>query len=120
MRASIAPAAAGALALAVVPGLGAGRLAPNEIQATFFNGQPFTSSTPSNIRFTMVFTPDGKVARQPLGNAGLKGEGTWKLDKDGFCTTWKGSKPNCFIVSASGDNKWTVLKGTATMAVWSK
>ena len=34
-------------------------LAPNEIQATFFNGQPFTSSTPSNVKFKMVFTADG-------------------------------------------------------------
>jgi hypothetical protein len=106
--------------MAVVPGLAAGRLAPNDIQTTFFNGQPFTSSTPSNIKFKMVFAPDGKVTREPLGNAGLKGEGTWKLDKDGFCTTWKGSKPNCFIVSATGENKWTVMKGTTVMAVWSK
>jgi hypothetical protein len=120
MRATIAGVAAGALATAVVPGLAAGRLAPSEIQATFFNGQSFTSSTPSNIKFTMVFTPDGKVSRQPLGNAGLKGEGTWKLDKDGFCTTWKGSRANCFIVSATGENKWTVMKGPTTMAVWSK
>ena len=120
MRTTIAGIAAGALATAVVPGLAAGRLAPNEIQATFFNGQPFTSSTPSNIKFKMVFTPDGKVLRQPVGNAGLKGEGTWKLDKDGFCTTWKGSKPNCFIVSATGENKWAVMKGPTTMAVWSK
>ena len=98
----------------------AATLSPKEIQGEFFNGQPFTSSTPSNIKFTMVFTPDGKVSRQPLGNAGLKGEGTWKLDKNGFCTTWKGSKANCFIVSATGENKWTVMKGPTTMAVWSK
>ena len=25
------------------------------------------------------------------GQAGVKGEGTWKLSKEGFCTSWKGS-----------------------------
>ena len=53
------------------------------------------------------------------GKSGIKGEGTWKLSKDGFCTTWKGSKANCYTVIASGDNKWSVMKGTAD-AVWSK
>src|SRR5262249_4230300 len=36
---------------------------------------------------------------------GSKGEGTWKLTKDGFCTTWKGSKANCFKILTAGDNK---------------
>jgi hypothetical protein len=120
MRVAIASVATGIFVIGAAPGLAAGRLAPSDIQATFFNGQPFTASTPSNVKFTMVFTPDGKVSRQPLGNAGLKGEGTWKLDKDGFCTTWKGGKPNCFIVSATGENKWSVMKGPTVMAVWSK
>ena len=38
-------------------------LAPAEIQSTFFNGEPFTSSTPQNIKYTMVFTADGKMTR---------------------------------------------------------
>jgi hypothetical protein len=96
------------------------RLAPADIQKTFFNGQTFTSSTPSNIVFKMTFSENGKVVREPTGKSGVKGEGTWKLDKDGFCTTWKNSKPNCFIVMATGDNKWSVMKGPAVVGVWSK
>ena len=90
-----------------------GGLAPNEIQATFFNGQPFTASTP-NIKYKMVFTADGKMTREPAGGAGAKSEGTWKLSKDGFCTTWKGSKANCYRIETAGDNKWSVRKGTTT------
>ncbi len=45
----------------------------------------------------MTFTADGKMKRQPIGS-GNKGEGTWKLSKDGFCSTWKGAKDNCFTV----------------------
>jgi hypothetical protein len=96
------------------------RLAPVDIQKTFFNGQPFTSATPSNITFKMTFSENGTVLREPTGKSGVKGEGTWKLDKDGFCTTWKNSKPNCFVVVATGDNKWSVMKGPAVVGVWSK
>jgi hypothetical protein len=97
----------------------AGKLSPSEIQATFFNGQQFTASTPSNIKFKMTFTADGKMKREPVGN-GYKGEGTWKLSKDGFCTTWNGAKVTCFTVVGTGDNKWSVLKGSTIMATWSK
>ena len=96
------------------------KLAPNEIQAQFFNGQPFTSSTPSNIRFKIVFTPDGKMAREPVGTAGVKGTGTWTLSKEGFCTTWKGSKANCFTLVSAGDKKWSVMKASALVGTWSK
>ena len=72
-------------------------LAPNEIQSTFFTGQAFTASAP-NIKYKMVFTADGKMTREPVGEAGSKSDGTWKLTKDGFCTTWKGSKANCYRI----------------------
>jgi hypothetical protein len=96
------------------------KLAPSDIQSTFFNGQPFTASTMSNLKFKMTFTADGKMKRQPIGT-GAKGEGTWKLSKDGFCTTWNGSTlSNCFTLVSAGDNKWSVLKGSTTLAVWTK
>jgi hypothetical protein len=113
-------------ACALLAGLGmacaapAGKLAPNEVQSTFFNGEPFTSSTPQNIQYKMVFSADGKMTREPLGRAGVKGEGTWKLSKDGFCTTWKNSPQNCFTLLSSGDKKWSVLKGSSIIGTWSK
>src|SRR5436189_410862 len=88
MRALLAGCAVASFSF--LPALAA-MLAPNDIQATFFNGQPFTSASPSNVKFKMVFTSDGKMTRQPAGKAGARGEGTWTLSKDGFCTTWKGS-----------------------------
>jgi hypothetical protein len=120
MRAAIVGIAATALLAAMGTGFAAERLTPSEIQSTFFTGQPFTAATPSNIAFKMVFTPDGKVTREPVGKSGVKGTGTWKLSKDGFCTTWKGSKASCFVVAVRGDNKWSVLKGSTVVAVWTK
>ena len=98
----------------------AGKLAPNDVQTTFFDGQPFTSSTPQNIKYKMVFTADGKMTREPAAKSGAKSEGTWKLTKDGFCTTWKGSKANCYRIESAGENKWLVKKGTASVATWTK
>jgi hypothetical protein len=95
------------------------KLAPNDIQSTFFTGQPFVAATNSNVKFKMTFTPDGKMTRAPAGGGG-RGEGTWKLSKDGFCTTWKNAGANCFTVTSAGDNKWSVLKGSTIMATWSK
>ncbi len=95
------------------------KLAPADIQATFFNGQPFTATTPSSLKFKMTFMADGKMKRQPVGT-GSRGEGTWKLSKDGFCTAWKGAQDHCFTVVSAGANKWSVLKGSTVMATWSK
>jgi len=95
------------------------KMAPNDIQSTFFNGQPFTSSTPANVKFKMTFTPDGKMKREPL-KTGAKGEGTWKLSKDGFCTTWSGNAARCYTLVGAGTNKWSVLSGSTIVAIWSK
>jgi hypothetical protein len=112
---------AGSLALAAaVTTAAAANLEPKDIQTTFFNGQPFTSSTPAGVKFKMIFTPDGMMTREPVGKTGQKGEGTWKLSKDGFCTTWKGSPGNCFRLVTAGDNKWSVLKSTSIVGTWSK
>jgi hypothetical protein len=123
MRADIASvvtaSALGVLLTASAFAAPAAKLSPSDIQATFFNGQPFTASTPSNLKFKMTFTPDGKMKRVPIGT-GSRGEGTWKLSKEGFCTMWKGSKDRCFTVVSAGDNKWSVLQGSTIMATWSK
>jgi hypothetical protein len=121
MRRLIASAAVVLLASTqIVFAAPAGRLQPKDIAATFFDGKPFTASTPANVKYKMVFTADGKMTREPLGKTGGKNEGTWRLNPDGFCTTWKGAKQNCFTVLTSGQNKWSIIAGTQAVAYWSK
>jgi hypothetical protein len=121
MHARIAYVATGALLAGSLSALALTKLTPKEIQDIFFGGQPFTASTPSNIKFKMVFMADGKVTREPISRAaGVKGEGTWKLSKDGFCTSWKGSKPTCYTLVNVEENKWSVVRGATTVATWSK
>ena len=119
-RACVTGVCCAAVALGGITAAAATKLTSAEIKSTFFDGQPFTAATPSGVKFKMVFAADGKVSREPVGRAGAKGEGTWKLDQEGFCTAWKGQKPNCFIVLSSGANKWSVMKSSTLMAVWSK
>jgi hypothetical protein len=99
-------------------------MVPRDIQSTFFTGEPFTATSPSGTKFKMTFTSDGKMTREPVEPSGTKDTGTWKLSANGFCTTWTRSKPNCFIVTAAGENKWSVEKIATTIAtrvaVWSK
>jgi hypothetical protein len=114
----------GGVAIVLIAAMGgahaAGRLAPGEIKNSFFNGQAFTAATPSGVKFKMVYAADGKTTREPVGRAGGKSEGTWTLSKEGFCTSWKGSAPNCYTLVSSGDNRWSVMKGSGLMAVWTK
>lgn len=119
MRLFIAGAAAAAV---LTPAAAAAeqKLTPAEIQATFFNGTQFAAATPSGVKFKMTFSADGKVSRVPSGSGGKKSEGSWKLDDDGYCTTWKGGKSSCFTVVAADKNKWSIMKGPAVIATWSR
>ena len=96
------------------------KLTPAEIQAAFFNGTEFIAATPSGVKFKMTFTADGKAMRVPTGNGGARSEGSWKLNDSGYCTTWKGGKPNCFTVVEADKNKWSIMKGPAVIATWSR
>jgi hypothetical protein len=119
MLARILGVAAVVIVAATGSTLAAGKLAPGEIKAAFFNGQTFTAATPAGVKFKMSYTADGKMTRESVA-AGSKSEGTWTLSKDGFCTTWKGSQPNCYTLVSSGENRWSVMKGSGLMAVWTK
>ena len=46
--------------LAASVAFAAERMAPSDIQATFFNGKPFSASTTSGTQFKMIFTPRRK------------------------------------------------------------
>ena len=113
-----------AMAFGAYPAAAADPMASADIKTTFFNGQPFTATSPSGTKFKMTFTPDGKMTREPLEQTGSKSAGTWKLNAKGFCTAWGHVAPTCFTVLPSGDNKWTVQRTATTIAttvaVWSK
>ena len=93
------------------------KLAPADIQSTFFDGKP-SATTPSSLKFKMTFTADGKMKRQPMVPAtAAKAPGSSRR---------RASAPpgRAARIAASpwpaGDNKWSVLKGSTIMATWSK
>ena len=101
-------------------------LTGDQIKATFFNGKPFVATSTTRQRFTMVFTPDGKATREPLKKVGEHGEktaGTWKVVKEGFCSSCnQGSPATCYrlVPNSLDDAKWSVMKGAVTVASWTK
>ena len=98
----------GSLALAVMLLSASAAFAAECYSSTFFNGKSLVASTTSGTQFKMIFTPDGRMTRQPSGKAGKKSSGTWKLDTSGFCTSWKGAETNCYTVVPSGNDKWPI------------
>ena len=118
MRAVLAGVAGAALLASAA--LAASKLTPKEIATEFFDGKPFTAATTSGTKFKLTFSGDGKVTREPQDKAGQKGEGTWKLSKDGFCTSWREKSSTCYTLVNVDKNKWSVVKGATTVAVWSK
>jgi len=66
MRASLVAVVA---VLAMTTPVVAATLTPNEIQSTFFTGQPFTASA-TNVKYKMVFSADGRYrARRSVPGA---------------------------------------------------
>ncbi len=117
MRASIL--AMSAFSVLISAGSASAAMAPKEIQATLFNGQPIIATTPGRTRYKLIFTPDGKITREKVSKPGPKDEGTWKLSGDGFCTAWKGAGMNCFRLVA-GEKQWSVMVGTTTIGIWTR
>jgi hypothetical protein len=120
----IGPIVVAGLLLSAGAGFAASPMAPSDIQATFFNGQPFTATALTGTKFKMTFTPDGKMTREALQQSGKKNTGTWKLNGKGFCSSWEHARSNCFTVVPIGENKWSVQKIATTIsvsiAVWAK
>jgi len=74
----------------------------------------------TNIKYKMIFSADGKMNASRMRRWWFKRRRHLELTKEGFCTTWKGSQPNCFRILTAGDNKWSVVKGTTVVATWTK
>lgn len=55
------------------------------IKSTWFDGQPIIATGPDGSRYQMVFTPDGKAARTPIGAKKPKTvNGFWRVIAEGL------------------------------------
>ena len=59
------------------------QLSPDAIKATFGTGVPFSSTSPSGARYTLVLKPDGTATRAPKQSKAPT-PGKWRLSKDGY------------------------------------
>ena len=95
----------------------AAALTPKEIQATFATGTPFSSTTPTGTTYTIVLKSDGTASRTPRKSK-VAITGTWRLSKDGYCSTWGKNSENCYKIE-KGTGRYNVLdKSGARVAYW--
>ena len=94
-----------------------------EIKANWFDGRPIVAAGPDGSRYTMVFTPDGKAARTPIGPKKPRTvTGFWRVIAEGYCSRWTGnSREKCFNVRKSPDGNEIVVRfGLQVVATWQR
>lgn len=92
-----------------------------EIKATWFDGKPIIATGPDGSRYQMVFTPDGKASRTPIGPKKPKTvNGFWRVIAEGYCSRWAGNnREKCFNLRKSPDGSETVVRfGLQVAATW--
>jgi hypothetical protein len=93
-------------------------MTPKEIQATFGTGTSFSSSTPTGTTYTIVLNSDGTASRTPRRSK-VAITGTWRVSKDGYCSTWAKSMEKCFKIEKDTD-RYKVLDKSGTVAAYWK
>ena len=97
--------------------MAAAALTPAEIQATFATGTPFSSTTTSGTAYSIVLKTDGTASRTPRRSK-TPITGTWRLSKDGYCSTWGKSAENCYRVERGAARYKVLDRSGSTVAYW--
>lgn len=97
------------------------KLSGEEIKTGWFDGRPFTSTSPEGAAFKLVFTADGKSTRTPIGKKGSVTHGFWRVIAEGYCSRWTGSpREKCFNVRTDTAGVTTVRFGNQIVATWTR
>lgn len=101
------------------------KLSGEAIKAAWFDGKPFTATSPEGTAFIFTFTVDGKSVRKPVEKRkGLTGAtGFWRIIAEGYCSRWSGqNREKCFNVRPDPENAGAVVVrfGPQLVAVWKR
>jgi hypothetical protein len=101
------------------------KLSGEAIKAAWFDGKPFTATSPEGTAFLLTFTADGKSVRRPVEKKkGLTGAtGFWRIIAEGYCSRWTGqNREKCFNVRPDPENAGAVVVrfGPQLVAVWKR
>ncbi len=102
MRATGLTTAAIFLAAGTASAAAAGALSPSQIQSTFGTGKPFSAvSASGRSAFWFTFNAAGSALAVPKGQkSGVSG--TWRVSKDGYCSTWGTGAEHCYTIDGNG------------------
>ncbi len=108
-----------ALLALVGPAIALELIPPSDLNQSFFDARPITSTDAKGRDAKLVFAPGGAVT---FTNAsGKASEGTWRLSDEGFCMTVGSAKrESCYIVVKQSDGKLSALKRSGQPFTWSR
>ncbi len=108
------------LAFAAAPAAAAELIGPKELQAGWFDGKTISTAGPRGGKSDFTFSRDGKVIRTG-GRAGSAGDGTWRVDDDGFCMTLgQAKRESCYLAVKSADGSLRVMRRSGGAFVWTR
>ncbi|HEY0292860.1 MAG TPA: hypothetical protein VGC51_11095 [Hansschlegelia sp.] len=95
-------------------------IGPQELKARWFDGRTIATKGPRGGASDFSFSPDGKIVRTG-GRAGSPGDGTWRLDEDGFCMTLGAAKrESCYLAVKQADGSLKVIRRSGGAFAWSR
>ncbi|MFC7052371.1 hypothetical protein ACFQI3_06680 [Hansschlegelia quercus] len=95
-------------------------IGPKELEAGWFDGRTISTTGPRGGKSQFVFAKDGKVTRTG-GRAGSSGDGTWRLDDDGFCMKLgQAKRESCYLAMKDGDGALKVIRRSGGAFTWTR
>jgi len=74
---------------------------PAELQRSYFDGKPITTTDAKGHEAKVTFSTDGKVTRTT--SRGRSSEGSWTASADGFCMKMgKAKNASCYLAIRDG------------------
>lgn len=108
----IAALSAGAAAAAEI-------VAPAELKAAWLDGRAVKTEGPRGGKSEFVFRPDGTLTRTGA-RAGSAGEGSWRMDDEGFCMTLRTAKrESCYVAIRAEGGAIRVMRRSGAF-VWTR
>ncbi|MET0313650.1 MAG: hypothetical protein ABW275_04595 [Hansschlegelia sp.] len=93
---------------------------PQELQSRWFDGKSIATVGPRGGKSDLAFSRDGKIQRTG-GRAGSPGDGTWRLDDDGFCMKLGQAKQeSCYLALRQQDGSLRVMRRSGGAFAWTR
>ncbi|MFC3692730.1 hypothetical protein [Chenggangzhangella methanolivorans] len=94
-------------------------VSPQSLKRDWLDGRAVTTVGPRGGKSELTFRNDGTLVRTG-GRAGAAGEGSWRLDDEGFCMTLgQAKRESCYVAIRGEGGAIRVMRRTGAF-VWTR